>query len=1089
MLKLTTEIIKQRCIPSVYERGYDYYKRHRVKKIEFYPESLAFKAIVTGEEDYKVKVSFQSDGSISSTKCSCKTDLQYFGLCKHIVALLLILKDKNEEGYFEKFRYKKIAKRIFDSFGNRLNMSKTPVELEVTYEFNGNNKHYNAFSSNLIFKIGLKKLYVVKNIKNLIESIITGEEIQYGKDFSFNPSIHTFKQEDMPLIDMLLEHYGTENLDSYFFPKTYMNTGKISIFKDKRFIMPSYVLKRFFSLYEERTFRAVINGVEYSNMVIRNQEIPVNFNLSMENDRLHLAVYFNGDIFPLTDGGEYFFCGGQIYKVPEKQRQYFEPFYNAVVEQKSNVIKFLGEDRERFVSEVLPYVEKAGTLFMDDKVLSVIEKTDLAVEIYLDKRDEEIFARVEFIYGERRINPFSPSDKSTGSNNGSARSNNGKILARDVEKEQLVLDILGEANFIVRNNEIVLEDEEKIFDFIYTTIPKLQEHANIFYSESFKNIRIKSFNIYSGKIRLNTDTDMLEFSFDLDGIDRSELSDIFSSLREKKKYYKLKNGSFLSLDSDSMKEFAHMLEYLELEDKTLNKDIIEIPKFKALYLDQELRRAELNNIVRNSAFKELVHSIKEPADLDMEIPSGLKNVLRDYQKFGFKWLKILSHYRMGGILADDMGLGKTLQIIALIASDIEEKGKKPSLIVVPTSLIFNWQAEVEKFAPNLNVVLITGSRNDRQKLLDAVKDADIVITSYPLIRRDIDYYSNMVFRYCILDEAQHIKNPESISAKSVKQLKAEKRFALTGTPMENSLSELWSIFDFIMPGYLFGYSKFVEKYERPIVKNDDKNAIEDLRRHIKPFILRRLKTDVLKELPEKIENKMVVELTDEQKKIYIAYLEKIKEEIAEEIREKGFQKSHIKIIAGLTRLRQICCHPSIFLEDFKGESGKFLMLQEIVQESIESGHRILLFSQFTSMLAIIRQWLEKEKIRYVYLDGSTPAEERGKMTRDFNNGSGDIFLISLKAGGTGLNLTGADTVIHYDPWWNPAVEEQATDRAYRIGQNKSVYVMKLITKGTVEEKIYDLQERKRNLINAVIEPGETLLTKLTEEEIRNILSL
>ena len=524
---------------------------------------------------------------------------------------------------------------------------------------------------------------------------------------------------------------------------------------------------------------------------------------------------------------------------------------------------------------------------------------------------------------------------------------------------------------------------------------------------------------------------------------------------------------------------------MDIKPKDLSKEVIEIPKYRALFLDEHIKGAGID-IRRDKAFKDLVTSIKEPGDLDFSPPDSLKGILRNYQKFGFKWLKTLSYYGMGGILADDMGLGKTLQVIALLLSEREEKGLKTSLVVVPTSLVYNWEDEVRKFAPSLKTLVLTGTKQERMEKLKDIDKVDLVITSYPLIRRDGDELRRFSFRYCILDEAQHIKNPDSQSAKVVKTMNAEVRFALTGTPMENTLSELWSIFDFIMPGYLFSHSRFKRQFEGPIVRDGDEKAAQQLSFHIKPFILRRVKKDVLKELPEKIEHQVTAELTTEQKKVYLAYMQRIREDIEREIQDKGFNNSHIKILAGLTRLRQICCHPSTFLENYKGGSGKLELLGDIIDEALQGGHRILLFSQFTSMLDIIRKFLEDKKIEYMYLDGSTPTQDRGQMVRDFNGGQGDIFLISLKAGGTGLNLTGADTVIHFDPWWNPAVEDQATDRAYRIGQDKVVHVMKLITRGTIEEKIFALQQKKKELIDTVIKPGHTLLSKMTEEEIREL---
>jgi SNF2 family DNA or RNA helicase len=588
---------------------------------------------------------------------------------------------------------------------------------------------------------------------------------------------------------------------------------------------------------------------------------------------------------------------------------------------------------------------------------------------------------------------------------------------------------------------------------------------------------------YSAGIRLSAETDLLEFTFDIGDIDSSELNRVFTALREKKRYYRLKDGTFLPLDSNELNGLAQIMDHLGIREKELLQGHVEMPKYRALYLDRQLQESGIQDVAKNSEFHELVRDIRSPGDIPVEIPASLETTLRDYQRLGFKWLKTLSHYGLGGILADDMGLGKTLQILTMLLSDKQQGSQEPSLVVAPTSLIYNWEEEVQKFVPDLKTLIISGSKNERKKLMEQIPAVDLVITSYPLIRRDKEDYEAYTFRCCIIDEAQHIKNPVSQGAKAVKSIQAKRRFAMTGTPMENSLSELWSIFDFIMPGYLFSHNKFMSTYEKPIVKDHDADSVEELARHIKPFILRRLKVDVLKELPEKIESKMVAELTEEQKKIYLAYLSQVRGEIAAEIDRSGYEKSHIKILSALTRLRQICCHPGVFLEDYRGESGKLLLLDEVISDALSGGHRILLFSQFTSMLKLIRERLNASHVSTFYLDGNTDVLERIKLVRSFNEGEGDVFLISLKAGGTGLNLTGADTVIHYDPWWNPAVEDQASDRAYRIGQDKVVHVMRLITKGTIEEKIEHLKEQKRNLTDAVIKPGETFVSKMSEDDV------
>ena len=426
-----------------------------------------------------------------------------------------------------------------------------------------------------------------------------------------------------------------------------------------------------------------------------------------------------------------------------------------------------------------------------------------------------------------------------------------------------------------------------------------------------------------------------------------------------------------------------------------------------------------------------------------------------------------------------------MQTLSFIATN-KEKIKNPVLIVVPTSLVYNWKQEIDLFTPQLKVVIIDGAPSKRKNLIKNLHKYDVVITSYTLLKKDIDFYKELEFSICIADEAQNIKNPYSQNAEALKSLNAKTRFALTGTPIENSLSELWSIFDFVLPGFLGSYNSFKEKFEKPI-SSENQATLQKLRKIISPFILRRIKTEVLNELPEKIESFVYAEMTSEQKKIYSAYLKNAKMEIENEIKRNGFEKSQIKILSILTRLRQICCHPAIFLEDYHKGSGKLELLQELISDALEANHRIIVYSQWVEMLQIIRKMLDDLNYEYFYLDGSTKSDERIDMVNKFNSGERSIFLISLKAGGFGLNITGADIVIHYDPWWNPAVEEQAAARAHRIGQKNVLQIYKLIAKDSIEEKIVKLQQKKKDLFDSVITANQTFLSKLTKEEIMELL--
>lgn len=439
-----------------------------------------------------------------------------------------------------------------------------------------------------------------------------------------------------------------------------------------------------------------------------------------------------------------------------------------------------------------------------------------------------------------------------------------------------------------------------------------------------------------------------------------------------------------------------------------------------------------------------------------------------------------------------MGLGKTVQMLSVIVDYVQNnaiENKRASLVVSPSSLTLNWQNEAEKFTKDLKVLVIRGTLQERKEQIKRINDYDLVITSYDLLKRDIDIYQNMKydFRFVIADEAQYLKNSNTQNAKCIKRISSDTRYALTGTPIENSLSELWSIFDFIMPGYLFSYRKFRNLYELPIVRDNDKKAMDKLRMLIEPFILRRNKKEVLTELPDKTVTILNNEMLEEQRNIYLSYLAQAKQKLSEEINVNGFERSQMQILAALTRLRQICCHPSLFIDNYKDGSSKLEQCVEIINEAVKGGHKILLFSGYTSMFDILEKELEQRNINYFKLTGSTKVDDRIQLVDEFNqNPDVKVFLISLKAGGTGLNLTGADMVIHYDPWWNLSTENQATDRAYRIGQENNVQVYKLITKNSIEEKIYELQQKKAELVDNMLSTKTSFVNKLSKEDIMNL---
>ncbi|WP_394899740.1 DEAD/DEAH box helicase, partial [Clostridium tertium] len=659
-----------------------------------------------------------------------------------------------------------------------------------------------------------------------------------------------------------------------------------------------------------------------------------------------------------------------------------------------------------------------------------------------------------------------------------------KIIYRDLNKEREVMSFLRSLGFDASGDKFyLLFGDDFLFKFFKYDIEKLQDVGEVFYSQNFKMIKqvnsknIKG-NIQSGKF------DYFELKFKIDNIPENEVKDIVLALRDNLKYFKLKSGEFLDLEEIELKNFLNLLDILSLENDIENDSIL-FSKNKALYIDSFIKENNIRYIKGKKELSQIQKKIKDVNKLTFKEPLKLIAELRPYQKEGYNWLKTMDYLGFGGILGDEMGLGKTIQAITFILSSLPSK----TLIVAPTSLIYNWSSEIEKFAPSIKYTVVNGSKDERIKILDNIEKYDVIITTYNLIKRDLDEYEKLQFDYCFIDEAQYIKNSHSQNSLSVKKIKSYRKFALTGTPVENSLMELWSIFDFIMPGYLFDEKRFSVRYHKKL--NESEEILEELNKLIKPFILRRYKKDVIKELPQKIEKKLIVSMSEEQEKVYTIYADHAKSLIEKKVKDDDLKTSKIEILSYITKLRQLCLDPSVLINDYVGTSGKVDALIEILQQGIEEGHKILVFSQFTSVLKNIASKLRSEHILFSYLDGSIPSEKRLELVNEFNEGINSVFLISLKAGGTGLNLTSADIVIHFDPWWNPAVEDQATDRAHRFGQTNIVEVIKLIARNSIEEKIIDLQDEKRKLIEKIIDNENDIssINTLSEEDILSLFSI
>ncbi len=557
----------------------------------------------------------------------------------------------------------------------------------------------------------------------------------------------------------------------------------------------------------------------------------------------------------------------------------------------------------------------------------------------------------------------------------------------------------------------------------------------------------------------------MSMKLDIEGVDSNEYREIFSSYKNNNRLYRMKNGAYLDLKDKDLEQAFKLIDILNIYN---DFDNMKIPNNKAIYLEKLIEEEDLSFVNGSKYVSNVVKKFDKVKSKNYEVPKDLNATLRDYQVSGFEFFKTLSDYQFGGILADEMGLGKTIQTIAFLLSNKDKK----SIVITPTALIYNWKNELEKFAPTLKVGLLHAAKSEREKILDNIDNYDVILTTYTTYKNDIDKYKNINFDYCIIDEAQNIKNPDAIITKAIKNVNAKVKFALTGTPIENNLMELWSIFDFIMPGYLYNKSKF-----KSIFVNNDKNIIE-LKNLIKPFILRRTKKEVITELPDKIEQKIIIDLEKEHKRAYKGYVNLITRKIKEN------NQDNITVFSYLTKLRQLCLSPELMVKNYQGKNSKLDVLINIINDS--SDEKILVFSQFTKVLEVIGKRLNEENISYSYLDGKTSAKDRVKLVEEFNTNNNKVFLISLKAGGTGLNLTSANIVVHFDPWWNPAVEDQASDRAHRIGQKNVVNVIKLIAKGTAEERVINLQETKKELIEDVINgnlDNSSTLKNLSKDDI------
>ena len=1058
----------------------------------------------SGRNLYRTQAWLRQNGSFVSASCTCPFNENGEGpCCKHIGALLLHEVDEPEEkteskpekkalldipGVQRGTEFAKEAAARKDSYVSGLEMlfgrkwrGDEPVsdvraqellrayqedalsEVESLTASDGQQRGFAELEPELILDYAgqppLLRLrisdggrqYVVKSIPELLTAIEKERSVSYGKTLVFVHRWDAFTSEAQKILTLLRRQQDTvKSVEA----ATGRPTRGIANGPAGSVPLSGELLDELVALYEPRG--------EVGGYALRKGLPALTLRVEKKRGGVHIVV--EPSLYTLQGlDYSYLYNEDTIWKLERAEAARLLPALNALC---GSGLFFTSKDAVAFCSFVLPELGRKITIDDPDRLLLNQIPLEPVVQFYLDAPHMgAVRAHPEFLYGEDRVTPFAaPTD-----------------LLRDARAERRAGRLL--QTYLTQQTdsspaEYGTDDEDALVTFLEEGVSALLAEGEVYLSDAFRDLQAAPPKISVG---VSVQGSVLDLEVDTGEFPVSELKALLKSLHQKKRYHRLRDGRLLRLD-DSLEVLDELNETLELSGAKLGQDHAQLPLYRAPSLDWALSGQTGVRFNRDDAFRRISRSFHAVKDSEYAPPASLQKTLRKYQRDGYRWLRTLDGYGIGGILADDRGLGKTVQVLSYLLAMKQNGQTLPSLIVCPASLVLNWAEECQKFTPELSCVVVDGDAAHRAELAESWPAADLVVTSYDLLRRDEALYEGQEFYACILDEAQAIKNHTTQKYKAVCKVRSRVRFALTGTPVENRLGELWSIFSFLMPGYLPPYKSFCSRFEKPIVQEEDQTAVRRLNQLTGPFILRRMKSDVLKELPPKTENVYRIELEEEQRKLYLAAVVDAREKL-----QAAKPEDKMAVFAVLMRLREICCDPRLIADNWEGGSAKLDACAELVSSAVEGGHRILLFSQFTSMLELLAKRLDAEGISHFTLQGSTPKPVRAELVRRFNGGEVSVFLISLRAGGTGLNLTAADIVIHYDPWWNVAAQNQATDRAYRIGQQNPVQVYKLIAQDTIEEKIVELQQAKQSLADTVTGTADGAILSMRPDELLQLL--
>ena len=986
-------------------------------------------------------------GTILTTNCTCCQD-PHSG-CVHLVSVVRAInainpqtfpfhvdyqnyvKEKNRQEELERKR-----RRINDLNQVAFEFLKEKQEDKVNSFFKENENrirlslyHTNSYYYDQIafkLKIQVSRAYTVKNIQDLLRGFFEKRLESFGK----NTQIY-LTNDDLDEPSQLIYNF----LLKYAFTKDWQKEGEIySECLDDFFNLNASLPKEYTEFKtSKKNIKLVLNLLEHEDCFELNTELDDSFLIGHK----HLYMVNHKEIVQYTmdpDG----FLASLAYNLQQNdgwliKKSEFKAFYLQCLQPYMEYIKL----------ETNVDVEKYTTLIENIRVYSDLENANMVVwGTYLENNQKKSFF---------------------------TNTNSNQIASVEA---------------IIQHYAVKIEDNKAIFkgrsdalyNFLDYGIPLIQKQADVYVSEELK--RLKNRRSMNLSVKVYVQNDLLKMELD-SNVNVDELSHILNAYRKKKKFYQLKNGEMIDLENTGLEQLDELASTMNLTTKDFKKETIEKPAYQAFHLMDVNPEFDVRNDVTVTEYTNHLMNIKKQP---IQLKDEYKSLLRMYQQQGIQWLYDLKNMNLNGILADDMGLGKTLQVLVFYEQYVSKE--KPSLIVCPSSLMYNWMSEIEKFKIDVDAVCVTGTQDVRKDIIK--ENHELYITTYDYLRRDVELYMSMEFEYIVLDEAQFIKNPKTKNAQSVKSLKSKHRLALTGTPIENGLSELWSIFDFLLPGYLYSLNYFTKNFEKPIQIGDDKRQAQ-LQKLVSPFILRRTKKQVLKDLPDKVEKDLWLNLSPEEKQLYLANLAQVNEQLQQQLELEKVDS--ILILAMMTRLRQICCEPRMLYENYTGESTKFKMCLDLIETLKENDKKVLLFSSFTSIFDSFIEEFNRRGIKYHMITGAVDKKKRKEEVDAFQSDDSNVFLISLKAGGTGLNLTKAQAVIHFDPWWNVSAQNQATDRAYRIGQTKNVLVYQLLMKNTIEEKIYEMQKRKKAMSDLFVENSKGGISTLSKEELKDLFSM